>query len=250
MRLSRARRLSSECNRCQGAKSRVGRLQHLVAGPANSRTSARAMAGPWAELPLPHRVVDARLEPLLLLLVAHLEPVFDQPDAVVDDVLLEFRADLEEQLVLLLGAKAHDVLNAGAVVPAAVEDHDFAGRGEMRQVALHVHLRLFTVRRRRQRDHAEDARADALGDRPDRPALAGGVAALEHDDDPLALCLDPVLQDAEFGLQLARGLLVVLPLQLRRAAVGDSSCTVIRRGRLSATIMSHVAVPFGSRVKA
>ena len=250
MRLSRARRLSSECNEVPGRKIRVGRLKHLVAGagvvvPALARWKVHV-----AELPLPHGVVHARLESLLLLLVAHLEPVFDQPDAVVGDVLLEFGTNLEEPLVLLLGAEAHDVLNAGAVVPAAVEDHDFSGRREMREVALHVHLRLFPVGRGGQRDQSEGARADPLGQRPDRPALAGGVAALEHDDDALTGALDPVLQDAEFGLQLAQGLLVVLPLQLRRAAVGDGSCTIIRRGRLSATIMSHVAVPFGSRVKA
>ena len=233
-----------------GRKIRVGRLKHLVAGAAVVVPALARWQVHVAELPLPHGVVHARLESLLLLLVAHLEPIFDQPDAVVGDVLLEFRADLEEQLVLLLGAKAHDVLNAGAVVPAAVEDHDFTCRGEMGEVALYVHLRFFTVRRCRQRDQSEGARADPLGQGPDRSALARGVATLEHDHDALTRALDPVLQDAEFGLQLAQGLLVVLPLQLRRAAVGDGSCTIIRRGRLSATIMSHVAVPFGSRVKA
>ena len=183
-------------------------------------------------------------------MLSFLEPIFDQSDAVVGDVLLEFRADLKEQLVLLLGAKAHDVLNAGAVVPATVKDDDFTCRGEMGEVALYVYLRLFTVRRCWQCDQSEGARTDSLGQGPDRSALARGVAALENDHGPLTRALDPVLQDAEFGLQLAQGLLVVLPLQLRRAAVGDDSCTIIRRGRLSATIMSHVAVPFGSRVKA
>ena len=187
---------------------------------------------------------------LFLLLVAHFQPVFDQHDAVVGDVLLELGADFEEALVLLLGAEAHHVFDAGAVVPAAIEDHDLSRRREMREVALHVHLRLFAVGGGGQRDHSEGARADPLGHRPDRPALAGGVAAFEDDDDPLTRPLDPVLQDAELGLQLAQRLLVVLPLQLGLAAVGEGSCTIIRRGRLSATIMSHVAVPFGSRVKA
>ena len=97
----------------------------------------------------------------------------------VDDVLLDHRAQLEKPFVLLLGAEPHHVLDAGAVVPAAVEDHDLAGRREVRHVALHVHLALLAVRRRRQRHEAEDARADALGDRLDRAALAGGVAPLE-----------------------------------------------------------------------
>ncbi len=70
----------------------------------------------------------------------------------------------------------------GAVVPAAIEDDDLAGRREVLHVALHVHLALLAIRRRRQRHEAEDARADALGDRLDRAALAGGVAPLEDHD--------------------------------------------------------------------
>ena len=47
------------------------------------------------------RIVDARLETSLLLLVAHFEPVLDQADAVIDDdVLLELRAHLQEALIL------------------------------------------------------------------------------------------------------------------------------------------------------
>ena len=48
-------------------------------------------------------------------------------DAAVDDVLLEQRAQLQEPLVLLVGAEPHHVLDAGAVVPAAIEDDDLAG---------------------------------------------------------------------------------------------------------------------------
>ena len=72
----------------------------------------------------------------------------------------------------------------------------------MLQVALHVDLGLLAVRRRRQRDDAEDARADALGERADRAALAGGVASLEDDDDAQALFLHPPLQVAEPDLEL------------------------------------------------
>ena len=75
------------------------------------------------------------------------------------------RAQLEEALVLFVGAEAHDALHAGSVVPAAIEDDDLAGGREVLHVALHVHLALFAVGRRRQRDDAEDARAHALGDR-------------------------------------------------------------------------------------
>ena len=93
------------------------------------------------------------------------------------------------------------MLDTGAVVPAAIEDDDFACRRKVLHVALEVHLALFAVRRRRQRHESEDARAHALGDRLDRPALAGRVAPLEDDDDPQSLGFDPLLQDAELALQ-------------------------------------------------
>ena len=121
-----------------------------------------------------------------------------------------------KRLVLLLGAEPHHVLDAGAVVPASIEDHDLARRGEVRHVALDVHLRLLAVGRRRQRDDPEHARADALGERADRPALAGGVASLEDDDHAEALVLDPFLELAQLGLQLAQLLLVLLVLHLHR----------------------------------
>ena len=96
--------------------------------------------------------------------------------------------------------------DAGPIVPAAVEDHDFARGRKMRHVALQIKLRLLAVGRRGQRHHPEHARADPLGDRLDHAALAGGVASLEHDDHAQALVLDPFLQRAEIDLQLPEAL--------------------------------------------
>ena len=92
MMFRRARFLSSDRTMYQGAMSRVGRLEHRVARarvlvPLGARRQVHR-----AELPLPQRIVDARLEPPLLLLVADLEPELDEDDAAVDDVLLELRA--------------------------------------------------------------------------------------------------------------------------------------------------------------
>ena len=102
------------------------------------------------------------------------------------------RALLEEALGLLLGAEAHHPLDAGAVVPAAIEDHDLARRREVPDVALDVHLRLLALGRRGERHHAEDPWADALGDPLDRAALAGRVPTLEDDADLGAGRLDPL----------------------------------------------------------
>ena len=127
--------------------------------------------------------------------------------------------------MLLRRAEAHDVLDAGPVVPAAVEDHDLAAGREALDVALDVHLGLLAIGRRRQRDDAEHTRAHPLGERLDGAALAGRVAPLEDDDDALARDLDPVLQPAELDLQLAQFLLVDLALELVRIV------TILRHAR-------------------
>ena len=84
--------------------------------------------------------------------------------------------------------------------------------GKCVHVALHVQLRLLAVGRRGQRDDAEHAGADALGDGADGAALAGGIAALEDHDDAEALVLDPLLELAELGLEPPEFLLVHLAL--------------------------------------
>jgi hypothetical protein len=111
---------------------------------------------------------------------------------------------------LLFGAEAHHSLDAGAVVPAAVEDHDLAAGWQMGHVPLNIHLRFFALRRRRQRNHAEHARADALGDRLDRAAFACAVASLEDNADLHLLVLDPLLQLHQLDVQLLQLAQVVL----------------------------------------
>ena len=130
-----------------------------------------------------------------------------------DDRLLELRRDFEKALDLLHRAELHHALDAGAIVPAAIKDHDLAASRKMPHVSLDVHLRLFPVGRRGQRDDAENARADAFGDRLDDPALAGAVAALEHDADLKAFGDDPELQFHEFSMQPGQFALVTLVVE-------------------------------------
>jgi hypothetical protein len=125
------------------------------------------------------------------------------------------------------GAEAHYPLDAGAVVPATVEDHDLAGRREVRQVALDIHLGLLAVGRLRKRDDPEHARAHPLGDPFDDPALPGGVTAFEHDADLEPLAHDPLLEPNQLALEasqllavaLAAELLDRLPIRLRLLSV-------------------------------
>ena len=71
----------------------------------------------------------------------------------------------------------------------------------------------FPVGRRRQRDDAEDARADAFGDRLDDAALAGAVAALEYGTDFQPFGDDPELQFHEFSMQPGQFALVTLVVE-------------------------------------
>ena len=179
----------------------VGRPDHLVVGARVVPPAAIGLDVHRAELPLAQRIVDALAEAALLLLLADVEEVLQDLHAALDDRRLEARRELEEAARLLLGAVAHHPLDAGAVVPAAVEDQHLAGGGHVREVALDIHLGLLALGRRRQRHHPEDPRADPLGQALDDPALAGGVAALEDDDDPCARSLHPGLQMRDLDLQ-------------------------------------------------
>src|SRR5262249_6073333 len=64
-----------------------------------------------AKLPLAQRILDAGQETALLLLLTNLQPVFDHPNAAIDNEQLELRADLEKAPVLLVCAEAHHVLD-------------------------------------------------------------------------------------------------------------------------------------------
>ena len=92
-------------------------------------------------------------------------------------------AELEEVLVFLVGAEAHDPLDAGAVVPAAVEQHDLAASREMRDVALEVPLAFVRARWVRGARRRGNARIETLRDPLDHAAFARGVAPLENDDE-------------------------------------------------------------------
>ena len=103
--------------------------------------------------------------------------------------------------MLLFADESHDIFNAGAVVPASVEDHDFARCRKMLDVALNIHLGLFAIRWSRERDDAKDARAYPLREGLDGTALPRGVTTFEYDDDSQSLLLDPFLQMAQADLE-------------------------------------------------
>src|SRR6516225_9104198 len=126
---------------------------------------------------------------------------------------------MEELLVLFFGAESHHPLDAGAVVPAAVEQDDFSAGGKMRHVALKIPLGAFALAGSRQRRDRADPRIEALRDPLDDPALSRRVAALEKDDDLELLLHDPVLQLHQLALQAKQLLEVDATIHRLRLAI-------------------------------
>ena len=145
--------------------------------------------------------MDAHQEAQVLLVVGDREPVFDQDDAGAHQHAFEIRHGAEEILAFLIGAEAHNALDAGAVIPAAIEQHDLASGRQVRHVALKVPLRALAFGRGRKRHDLADAGIEPLGHPLDHAALAGGVAALEQHEELKFVVGDPILELDQFLLQ-------------------------------------------------
>jgi hypothetical protein len=117
-----------------------------------------------AELPATGGVIDAGAEASLLLLIAHRKPILEQHDLRAHQHALEFQAGKQKLLHLLGGAKAHHLLHAGAVIPAAIEEHHLAGGGEVLHIALEIPLALLAVGGLTEGHHLTAARIKRLGD--------------------------------------------------------------------------------------
>src|ERR1700733_5258040 len=192
----------------------VSGLEHVVARTRIVVPAAIGLEIHRRQFPDLARILDPRFEPAGLLLLAHLQPIFDEDDPGLDDGLLDRWRHLQKAFHLLHRREFHYPLDAGAIVPAAVEDHDFARCGQMAHITLNIHLRLLALCRCWERDDAIDARADPLGDRLDDPALAGAVTAFEHDHDFQSLGDDPELQPDQLPMQPREFALVFLAAQL------------------------------------
>ena len=193
---------------------RVGVVEHRFLGLGVRVPLVQRLDVHRAQLPLPHRVDPPDDEPGALLGGGHREPELGQVQPGTDQHVLELRGLPHELLVLLLRAEAHHPLHAGAVVPRAVEHDDLARRGQMRHVTLEVPLGPLPLARLDQRHDRRPARVQVLGEALDRAALAGRVAALEDDHDPLPGGLHPVLQLHQLDLERALEVLVLGPRHL------------------------------------
>src|SRR6516164_4116215 len=110
-----------------------------------------------AKLPAFYWITHAVFETFLLLLVIHRKPILYEDDARANQHFFEEGARSQELLIFLLCAKAHDALNAGAVVPAPVEQNDLTGRGQFRHISLEIPLPALPLGRSGEGDDAAHA---------------------------------------------------------------------------------------------
>ena len=118
----------------------VRRREHRVSG---SRivipTAVRLQIHP-AKLPDFSKIADALRKSAGLFVLAYFEPIFDQGNAVIDDIPFLSRAHLEEPVILFVRTKPHYSLNAGTVIPASVENSDLARSWQMFEISLKIYL--------------------------------------------------------------------------------------------------------------
>ena len=88
-----------------------------------------------------------------------------------------YSSGVQKPMTCSTPARLYQLRSNSTISPAA---------GRCGDVALEVPLAALALGRRGQRGDARDARVQVLGDPLDRAALAGGVAALEHDHDARA----------------------------------------------------------------
>src|SRR5262249_58944754 len=137
-------------------------------------------------------------------------------DAASHQHALELGHRAEELVDLFVGGKSHHALDAGAIVPGAIKQHDLAAGRQVRGIAPEVPLRVFALAGGGQRRDPADARIEPLGDALDHAALAGGVAALEDHDHLELAVLHPVLQLDQFALQAQQLLEIDVTVERRK----------------------------------
>ncbi len=155
----------------------------------------------------------------------------------LDQRALERRARTHELLVLRVRAKAHDALDAGAVVPTAVEQHGLTRP----RAAVRCSAGSTTACADAPSVSGEPPRGgsgiEPVGDALDGAALAGRVTTLEHHHEPVAGLPDPFLHGDEQALQARHLLGVFLFCQLHRPLGGvRQEC---RSGLLRSGLGSH-----------
>lgn len=167
----------------------------------------------WAEFPLSDRIPETAFKPSLLLLLAHFQPILDENDPAINDVLFGDWTKFDKFPMLFGRAEAHHMFNAGTVVPTPVEQRNFSAGREVLHVPLHVYLGFLPVGWGGQGHNTKDPGTYPRGDSANRSSLPGAIAAFKDDDYSKPVVLDPCLKFAQLDLQPLKFVLIFTPLQ-------------------------------------
>src|SRR6202049_2274131 len=157
----------------------VGAQEHAVSGATVGAPVFLSGLIDRADFPLLERVAAPLAQAARLLAAGDVEVILEEENPRLYQHALEARRRFQERLALLARAEFHDVLNACAVVPAAIEQHDLLGGRQLPGIALEVPLAALAIARLAGRHDPHLTRAQVLGDALDGAILAGGVAAFE-----------------------------------------------------------------------
>src|SRR5262249_27180872 len=144
---------------------------------------------------------------------ADLKPILEQDNTGVDHGLLDVRGNGEKAFGFVFCAKAHNALDSGTIVPAAVEDHDLSAGRQVGQIALNVHLGFFAIGWGGEGDHPEYPWTYPLRDRLDDAALARTLSTFKDDADLLSPVPDPFFKINQLAVHLSQSALVILALE-------------------------------------
>lgn len=175
--------------------------QHQVAG---LRISVPVLDGDVIDgtgLPLLERVAPAISKAPLLLLFTDIQIVFEYLDSGADQHVFERDDFFEKAFGIFFRAKAHYLFNTRAIVPAAIEQNQLLGGGQMRGIALKIPRGIFAVGWLSQCDYPRIPWTEMFNDAFDCPVFASGIAALEDHQDFVSVLDDVMLDFDELDLE-------------------------------------------------
>ena len=203
-----------------GRPLRRGRGESLLVGGRELAVAAVRLLVVRVVLPALGRIGEPLGEPLALLLGRDVQEALEHRRAFLDEQPLELDDPLRAPPPHLLGREPENSHRDDVLVVRAVEDPDHPACRALGVDAPEEVVRELDRRGRLERRDATALRVDTREDVADRPVLAGGVEALEDEEDaPLSLGVEALLQRRELLEQRGELLLrLVLPRQAERVA--------------------------------
>ena len=158
------------------------------------------------------RILASVIQPSFLFFLTNIQIVFKQLDSGLGEHVFEFRHHLHEFLVLLVGAEAHHTLDAGAVVPASVEENELLRGWQMWDVALEVPAAMLPIGRLSEGHYARLPRTQVPDDPLDHTVLPRSVPAFDQDEDLIVAADEMLLKLDKLDLKCVKNISIVARL--------------------------------------